>query len=89
MPFLPLEKRSGRTIGARAEVLPLSTGGGELADTASCVAPLPEIFTYYLQGGRVRGLPGAVQIDRFGNLNSTVVGPPTLMTNSLPETGTP
>ena len=64
------------TIGTRPEVLPLSIGDGELAETAACVVPLPEIFSYYLQAGRVDvGFLGAAQIDRFGNLNSTVIGP--------------
>ena len=64
------------TIGARPNVLPLSIGDGELAETALCVVPLPEVFSYLLQGGRVDvGFLGAAQIDRFGNLNSTVIGP--------------
>ena len=63
------------TIGTRPDVLPLSIGDGELAETAACVVPLPEIFSYYLQAGRVDvGFLGAAQIDRFGNLNSTVIG---------------
>ena len=63
------------TIGTRPEVLPLSIGDGELADTADCIVPLPEIFAYWLQGGRIDvGFLGAAQIDRFGNLNSTVIG---------------
>jgi glutaconate CoA-transferase subunit B len=63
------------TIGTRPDVLPLSIGDGELADTADCIVPLPEIFAYWLQGGRIDvGFLGAAQIDRFGNLNSTVIG---------------
>jgi glutaconate CoA-transferase, subunit B len=63
------------TIGTRPDVLPLSIGDGELASSATVVVPLPEIFTYWLQGGRVDvGFLGAAQIDRFGNLNSTVIG---------------
>lgn len=63
------------TIGTRPQVLPLSIGDGELALSATVVVPLPEIFTYWLQGGRVDvGFLGAAQIDRFGNLNSTVIG---------------
>src|SRR5512137_1242733 len=62
-------------IGTRPHVLPLSIGDGELADTATSVVPLPEIFAYWLQGGRIDvGFLGAAQIDRFGNLNSTVIG---------------
>ena len=64
------------TIGTRPQVLPLSIGDGELAETAACVVPLPEVFSYYLQAGRVDvGFLGAAQIDRYGNLNSTVIGP--------------
>jgi glutaconate CoA-transferase, subunit B len=63
------------TIGAKPAVLPLSIGDGELAETADSVVSVPEIFNYWLQGGRVDvGFLGAAQIDRFGNLNSTVIG---------------
>jgi glutaconate CoA-transferase subunit B len=63
------------TIGAKPTHLPLSIGDGELAETADAVVSVPEIFSYWLQGGRVDvGFLGAAQIDRFGNLNSTVIG---------------
>jgi glutaconate CoA-transferase, subunit B len=63
------------TIGAKPNVLPLSIGDGELAETADTVVSVPEIFRYWLQGGRVDvGFLGAAQIDRFGNLNTTVIG---------------
>src|SRR6202453_675207 len=63
------------TIGAKPAVLPLSIGDGELAETADAVVSVPEIFAYWLQGGRIDvGLLGAAQIDRFGNLNTTVIG---------------
>jgi glutaconate CoA-transferase subunit B len=63
------------TIGAKPEHLPLSIGDGELAETADSVVSVPEIFSYWLQAGRVDiGFLGAAQIDRFGNLNSTVIG---------------
>jgi glutaconate CoA-transferase subunit B len=63
------------TIGARPERLPLSIGDGELAETADSVVPVPEMFAYWLQGGRIDvGFLGAAQIDRHGNLNSTVIG---------------
>jgi glutaconate CoA-transferase subunit B len=72
-PDLVLIYESG-TVGTRPAVLPLSIDG-ELAETATCVVPLPEIFGHYLQRGRVdAGFLGAAQIDRFGNLNSTVIG---------------
>ncbi len=73
-PGLVLLYESG-TIGSRPDVLPLSIGDGELAETATAVVPLPEIFAYWLQGGRIDvGFLGAAQIDRFGNINSTVIG---------------
>jgi glutaconate CoA-transferase subunit B len=63
------------TIGAKPDVLPLSIGDGELADTAETVVSVPEIFRYWLQGGRVDvGFLGAAQIDKFANLNTTVIG---------------
>ncbi len=73
-PDLVLIYESG-TVGARPQVLPLSIGDGELAATATCVVSLPEVFAHYLQRGRVDvGFLGAAQIDRYGNLNSTVIG---------------
>jgi glutaconate CoA-transferase subunit B len=63
------------TIGTKPDVLPLSIGDGELAETADTVVSIPEIFRYWLQGGRVDvGFLGAAQIDRFANINSTVIG---------------
>jgi glutaconate CoA-transferase subunit B len=63
------------TIGAKPLHLPLSIGDGELAETADAVVSVPEIFAYWLQPGRIDvGFLGAAQIDRFGNLNSTVIG---------------
>jgi glutaconate CoA-transferase subunit B len=64
------------TIGAKPYRLPLSIGDGELAETADAVVSVPEMFAYWLQGGRIDvGFLGAAQIDRHGNLNSTVIGP--------------
>lgn len=63
------------TIGTRPDVLPLSIGDGELAERADLVVSVPEIFSFWLQAGRVDvGFLSAAQIDRFGNLNSTVIG---------------
>jgi glutaconate CoA-transferase subunit B len=63
------------TIGAKPTTLPLSIGDGELAETADAVVSVPEMFAYWLQGGRIDvGFLGAAQIDRHGNLNSTVIG---------------
>jgi glutaconate CoA-transferase subunit B len=63
------------TIGTKPAHLPLSIGDGELAETADAVVSVPEIFAYWLQAGRLDvGFLGAAQVDRFGNLNSTVIG---------------
>lgn len=63
-------------IGAKPGTLPLSIGDGDLAQTADTVVSTPEIFRYWLQGGRIDvGFLGAAQIDRHANLNSTVIGP--------------
>jgi len=86
-PDIVLIYESG-TIGTRPDVLPLSIGDGELADTAAFVVPLPEVFSHYLQGGRVdAGFLGAAQVDRFGNLNTTVIGPYDAPTTRLPGAG--
>jgi glutaconate CoA-transferase subunit B len=62
-------------IGSKPTVPPLSIGDGELAETADFTVPVPEMFAYWLQGGRIDlGFLGAAQIDRHGNLNSTVIG---------------
>jgi len=63
-------------IGAKPSILPLSIGDGNLAETADTVVSTPEIFRYWLQGGRVDvGFLGAAQLDRFANINTTVIGP--------------
>lgn len=86
-PDIVLIYESG-TIGTRPEVLPLSIGDGELADTATAVVPLPEVFAYWLQAGRMDvGFLGAAQIDRFGNLNSTVIGDYVRPATRLPGAG--
>src|SRR5215210_3624293 len=75
-------------IGARPAVLPLSIGDGELVEGATAVVSVPEMFAYWLQGGRIDvGFLGAAQVDRFGNLNSTVVGPYERPTTRLPGAG--
>ena len=64
------------TIGAKPEVLPLSIGDGVLAERADSVVSVPEIFNYWLQAGRIDvGFLGGAQLDRFGNINTTVIGP--------------
>ncbi len=73
-PNLVLIYESG-TLGAKPDRLPLSIGDGVLADTAQSVVSVPEVFNYWLQPGRVDvGFLGAAQIDRFGNINTTVIG---------------
>ena len=63
------------TIGSKPDELPLSIGDGELAETADAVVSVPEMFAYWLQGGHIDvGFLSAAQIDRWGNLNSTVIG---------------
>jgi len=74
-PNLVLIYESG-TIGAKPGRLPLSIGDGVLAETAETVVGVPEVFNYWLQPGRIEtGFLGAAQIDRFGNINTTVIGP--------------
>jgi glutaconate CoA-transferase subunit B len=74
-PDIVLIYESG-TLGTRPTVLPLSIGDGELCETALTTVSVPEMFRYWLQGGRITvGFLGGAQIDRFANLNTTVVGP--------------
>jgi glutaconate CoA-transferase subunit B len=73
-PNLVLVYESG-TLGSKPQRLPLSIGDGELADTADSVITVPEVFNYWLQPGRIDvGFLSGAQIDRFGNINSTVIG---------------
>ena len=73
-PDITLIYESG-TIGTAPDVLPLSIGDGELCDTAVTTVSVPEMFRYWLQGGRITiGFLGAAQLDRFGNINTTVIG---------------
>jgi glutaconate CoA-transferase subunit B len=75
-------------IGAKPAVLPLSIGDGNLAETADTVVSTPEIFRYWLQGGRVNvGFLGAAQIDRFANINTTVIGDYGKPSTRLPGAG--
>src|SRR5215218_6030551 len=62
-------------IGSKPRRLPLSIGDGELGETADAVVSVPEIFTYWLQAGRIDiGFLSGAQLDRYGNINSTVIG---------------
>ena len=74
-PDITLVYESG-TIATKPDVLPLSIGDGELCDTALTTVSVPEMFRYWLQGERFTvGFLGGAQIDRYANLNTTVVGP--------------
>jgi glutaconate CoA-transferase subunit B len=74
-PDITLIYESG-TLATKPNVLPLSIGDGELCDTALTTVSVPEMFRYWLQGGRITlGFLGGAQIDRYANLNTTVVGP--------------
>ncbi|MCP2278071.1 glutaconate CoA-transferase subunit B [Nocardia amikacinitolerans] len=73
-PDLVLIYESG-AIGAKPDRLPASIGDGILADTADAVVGVPEMFNYWLQAGRIDiGFLGAAQLDRYGNINTTVIG---------------
>jgi glutaconate CoA-transferase subunit B len=73
-PDLVLVYEAG-AIGAKPPRLPLSIGDGILAETADAVVTVPEIFNYWVQPGRIDvGFLGAAQIDRFANINTTVIG---------------
>jgi len=73
-PGLVLVYESG-TIGAKPFHIPLSIGDGELAETADAIVSVPEMFNYWIGPGRIEmAFLGAAQVDRLGNLNSTVIG---------------
>jgi glutaconate CoA-transferase subunit B len=86
-PHLKLVYESG-TIETKPNVLPLSIGDGELCETALTTVSVPEMFQYWLQGGRISvGFLGGAQIDRYANLNSTVIGPYVKPKVRLPGSG--
>ncbi len=86
-PRLKLVYESG-TLETRPQVLPLSIGDGELCETALTTVSVPEMFQYWLQGGRISvGFLSGAQVDRFGNLNSTVIGPYASPKVRLPGSG--
>ncbi len=63
------------TLQTKPDVLPLSIGDGELAETALTTVSVPEMFRYWLQGGKIDvGFLGTAQIDRYCNLNTTLIG---------------
>jgi glutaconate CoA-transferase subunit B len=74
-PHITLIYESG-TIATKPDILPLSIGDGELCETALTTVTVVEMFRYWLQGGRMTvGFLGGAQIDRYANLNTTVIGP--------------
>jgi glutaconate CoA-transferase, subunit B len=74
-PGITLIYESG-TLATKPNILPLSIGDGELCETAITTVSVPEMFRYWLQGGRIKvGFLGGAQIDKYANLNTTVVGP--------------
>src|SRR5512140_2424678 len=86
-PDITLIYESG-TIDTKPDVLPLSIGDGELCETALTTVSVPEMFRYWLQGGRIKiGFLGGAQIDRYANLNTTVVGPYAKPKTRLPGGG--
>jgi glutaconate CoA-transferase subunit B len=86
-PGITLIYESG-TIRTRPAVLPLSIGDGELCETALATVSVPEMFRYWLQGGRITiGFLSGAQVDRFVNLNSTVIGDYQRPTVRLPGSG--
>ena len=86
-PGITLIYESG-TIRTRPRVLPLSIGDGELCESALTTVSVPEMFRYWLQGGRIGiGFLSGAQMDRFGNLNSTVIGGYTHPAVRLPGSG--
>jgi glutaconate CoA-transferase subunit B len=73
-PELELIYESG-VFGARPARLPLSIGDPTLVSGAISVCSMADLFGLYLQGGRVEvAFLGGAQIDRFGNLNTTIIG---------------
>ena len=73
-PDLVLVYESG-TLGTNPSRLPLSIGDGVLAESAESVVSVPEVFNYWLQPGRIDvGFLGAAQLDRYANINTTVIG---------------
>jgi glutaconate CoA-transferase, subunit B len=86
-PDLQLVYESG-VFGARPERLPLSIGDPTLATGATAITSMFELFAFYLQAGLIDvAFLGGAQIDRFGNLNTTVIGEYAKPTVRLPGSG--
>ena len=86
-PDLELVYEAG-VFGARPARLPLSIGDPTIVTGATAVTSMWELFSLYLQGGLIDvGFLGAAQIDRFGNINTTVIGDYGHPTTRLPGSG--
>jgi len=86
-PDLELVYESG-VFGARPARLPLSIGDPTIVTGATAVTSMLDLFALYLQGGLIDvGFLGAAQIDRFGNINTTVIGRYDHPTTRLPGSG--
>jgi len=86
-PDLELVYEAG-VFGARPRRLPLSIGDPTIVTGATAVTSMFELFGYYLQGGLIDvGFLGAAQIDRHGDLNTTVIGPYEAPRTRLPGSG--
>jgi glutaconate CoA-transferase, subunit B len=86
-PDLELVYEAG-VFGARPARLPLSIGDPTIVSGATAAMSMFELFAFYLQGGLVDvGFLGAAQIDRFGNINTTVIGDYANPTTRLPGSG--
>ena len=73
-PHLTLIYESG-AVGAVPTRLPISIGDPCLVTDSISVCSMVEVFYYYLQGGLIDvGFLGGAQVDRYGNINSTVIG---------------
>jgi glutaconate CoA-transferase, subunit B len=86
-PDLELVYEAG-VFGARPARLPLSIGDPTIVTGSTAAMSMWELFAFYLQRGLVDvGFLGAAQIDRFGNINTTVIGPYERPTTRLPGSG--
>jgi glutaconate CoA-transferase, subunit B len=86
-PDLELVYEAG-VFGARPARLPLSIGDPTIVTGATAAMSMFELFAFYLQGGLIDvGFLGAAQIDRFGNINTTVIGEYAHPTTRLPGSG--
>jgi glutaconate CoA-transferase subunit B len=86
-PDLELVYEAG-VFGARPARLPLSIGDPTIVTGATAATSMFELFAFYLQGGLIDvGFLGAAQIDRFGNINTTVIGDYAHPTTRLPGSG--